>query len=80
MNKIKIVEIIFLILFCHSVFSQGFDFKFKSFSIEDGLSHNVVECMLQDSRGFIWIGTPDGLNKFDGYSFTVYRPGLLNEN
>jgi signal transduction histidine kinase/ligand-binding sensor domain-containing protein len=47
--------------------------KFESISIEHGLSHSTVNCILQDHYGFMWIGTDDGLNKFDGYSFTVYK-------
>ncbi len=45
-----------------------------------GLSQNTVHCILQDSRGFIWIGTWDGLNKYDGYSFRTYNmeAGLSN--
>ncbi len=46
---------------------------FEHVSVGDGLSQNTVEAILQDDRGFLWIGTQDGLNLFDGYSFTVYR-------
>jgi hypothetical protein len=53
--------------------AQGNDLKFEHFSIEDGLSHSKVNCIFQDDRGFLWVGTNDGLNKFDGYEFTVYR-------
>jgi signal transduction histidine kinase/ligand-binding sensor domain-containing protein len=47
--------------------------KFESISIEHGLSHSTVNCILQDHYGFMWIGTDDGLNKYNGYSFTVYK-------
>lgn len=44
----------------------------QHFGVEQGLSHREVNCIFQDSRGFIWIGTPNGLNRFDGYSFRLY--------
>jgi signal transduction histidine kinase/ligand-binding sensor domain-containing protein len=47
--------------------------KFERISLEDGLSQSSVYSILQDSRGFLWFGTEDGLNKYDGYSFTIYR-------
>ena len=40
---------------------------------ENGLSQNTVHCILQDSQGFIWFATEDGLDKYDGYNFTVYK-------
>ena len=53
--------------------------------IEHGLSNNQVTCIYQDHRGFMWFGTYDGLNQYDGYSFKVYRnrlkdPGSLIHN
>ncbi|MCP4214598.1 MAG: SpoIIE family protein phosphatase [bacterium] len=47
---------------------------FKQLSIDEGLSQNSVSCIMQDSRGFMWFGTQDGLNKYDGYNFAVYKP------
>ena len=51
----------------------GQHLRFDRISLEQGLSQSTVFCMLQDSQGFIWFGTEDGLNKFDGYTFTVYK-------
>lgn len=53
--------------------AQEQDLKFEHFTIEDGLSHSKVNSIFQDDRGFLWFGTNDGLNKFDGYEFTMYR-------
>jgi len=52
--------------------------KFSHISIEDGISQSSGLCLLQDNRGFIWIGTEDGLNKYDGNSFIVYKNELWN--
>ena len=48
-------------------------FSFKKYQVEDGLSHNTVWCAIQDSYGFIWLGTSDGLNRYDGRGNKVYR-------
>jgi ligand-binding sensor domain-containing protein/signal transduction histidine kinase len=47
--------------------------KFSRIDVNSGLSNSNITCMLHDSNGFMWIGTRDGLNKYDGYDFTVYR-------
>jgi two-component system sensor histidine kinase ChiS len=47
--------------------------EFDRLSLEEGLSQSVVHTILQDSLGFVWIGTQDGLNRFDGYEFQVYK-------
>lgn len=48
-------------------------YRFGRLSLENGLSHNVIYSMLQDRYGFLWFGTEDGLNKYDGHSFILYR-------
>jgi ligand-binding sensor domain-containing protein/class 3 adenylate cyclase/predicted metal-dependent HD superfamily phosphohydrolase len=63
---------IFFIAFS-SVFGQNIDLKFHKFNQEQGLSQVSVSCIAQDSKHFIWIGTQDGLNKFDGYKFKVFK-------
>lgn len=56
------------------------DLQFEHFNTEDGLSANTILSIFQDSKGFLWIGTYNGLNKYDGYKFTVYKnsPDDLN--
>ncbi|MBN8725174.1 MAG: response regulator [Acidobacteria bacterium] len=58
----------------HLAYSQQANVKFTNYQIDQGLSHNVVSTINQDKQGFMWFGTEDGLNKFDGYNFTIYRP------
>ncbi len=52
----------------------GLPLRFERLSLEQGLSQSIVECILQDARGFMWFGTEDGLNRYDGYQFVVFRP------
>ncbi len=49
------------------------DLRFQQLTYEDGLSQSSVRAMLQDQQGFLWLGTWDGLNRFDGYEFVVYK-------
>ncbi len=63
----------FLFIFLHLAFSlTGFaqqQWRFQNFDTRDGLSHHHVNCLLKDSKGFLWIGTEFGLNRFDGVEF-----------
>jgi signal transduction histidine kinase/ligand-binding sensor domain-containing protein len=59
--------------------------RFDRITGRDGLSQNVVLAIAQDQRGFMWFGTEDGLNKYDGYQFTIYEhdpenPGTLSDD
>jgi ligand-binding sensor domain-containing protein/signal transduction histidine kinase len=53
---------------------------FRRITTDDGLSQSVILCMVQDRQGFMWFGTEDGLNRFDGYSFVTYRYDPLDSN
>jgi signal transduction histidine kinase/ligand-binding sensor domain-containing protein len=48
--------------------------RFTSISLDQGLSQSVVNVTYQDSQGYLWFGTQDGLNRYDGYTFTIFRP------
>jgi len=48
--------------------------RFTSLSLEQGISQSVVNVIYQDSVGYLWFGTQDGLNRYDGYHFTIFRP------
>ncbi|MDZ7289998.1 MAG: histidine kinase [candidate division KSB1 bacterium] len=54
-------------------YSQTAALKFEHLSLEQGLSQIAVYSIIQDHKGFMWFGTRDGLNKYDGYNFTVYK-------
>jgi ligand-binding sensor domain-containing protein/two-component sensor histidine kinase len=56
------------------------DLIFTNLTTRDGLSNNAIHCITQDSSSFIWIGTDDGLNRFDGKRFKIYRHDPLNNN
>jgi ligand-binding sensor domain-containing protein len=55
------------------------DFRFMHLSVEDGLAHNSVTVVIQDSTGFMWFGTADGLSRYDGYSFTNFKHDPSNK-
>jgi len=62
------------------LFAQGEKIRFDHLSIDDGLSQSSAYSISQDKKGFIWIGTEAGLNRFDGYSFTIYNNEAGNPN
>ena len=53
-------------------------YKAKTVTTREGLSDNRVTCFHKDRRGFMWIGTRNGLNRYDGHSFKVFRPMQSN--
>ncbi len=69
-----------LTIFTNIASAQKQNLRFDHLDINDGLSQNNVLCVMQDSRGFMWFGTRDGLNKYDGYKITLYRHDAKNEN
>jgi len=56
------------------------EIKFERISVDKGLSHSSVFSIYQDSKGFMWFGTLDGLNKYDGYNFSVFKNSSADSN
>ncbi|MCJ8270184.1 MAG: hypothetical protein MJK04_12370, partial [Psychrosphaera sp.] len=82
--KLKFLAV-FFILFCWQSWAATPVLRFDQFSLKEGLSQASVLDILQDRQGFMWFATQDGLNRFDGYDFKVYRrdlsdPQSLSEN
>lgn len=75
--NMKMIRISILLLFvCHGVLAQYTNLKFENLSTADGLSSSTCVDIFQDRDGFLWFGTIDGLNKYDGYDFTIYRSNI----
>lgn len=83
-NMLKPLQYIALLagIFCCSVVAeaQHRSIKFQNISIKNGLSQSYVNAIVQDRQGFIWIGTQDGLNQFDGYTFNIFKSSSRNPN
>ncbi|MCF3108123.1 histidine kinase [Niabella sp. CC-SYL272] len=74
------VLLIFIFLLFRSTGGIAQSFYFTHYQVDDGLSNNAVLCMMQDKLGFMWFGTRDGLNRFDGLSYKVFGNGPLDPN
>ena len=72
-NKIKIISWVFMLLSLFSATTiQSQTYKFKNFGVKEGLSQSFVYCINQDSKGYLWVGTGEGLCKFDGINFKTF--------
>lgn len=76
--KKAIIAFISLIIFCIEPLMASAEFSFKKYQVENGLSHNTTWCAIQDSYGFLWIGTSNGLNCYYGSGNKIYR-NVLND-
>lgn len=74
MRKLAIIVLLSALLGRLSAQTQ--QYQFARIDISEGLSHSQVNTIFRDSKGFMWIGTMSGLNRYDGYSFTTYRHNL----
>ena len=77
--KYKIIIILVIILSLSANLQAQLDtIQFERIGIKDGLSEVVVFSLMQDDKGFMWFGTQDGLNLYDGKSFKIFRPNFEN--
>ncbi|MFH1525917.1 MAG: two-component regulator propeller domain-containing protein, partial [Bacteroidota bacterium] len=85
----KVINLIFLvthsIVFCpffipNAIYAQSKIKEFSHISVEQGLSQGAVTSIVQDGYGFMWFGTRDGLNRYDGFTFTVSKQFASNSN
>ncbi len=75
--KAKLFYSFLLVFLLNTCFAQPY--YFRHYQVENGLSNNTVYCSAQDKQGFLWLGTKDGLNRFDGYTFKTYRHNLTDK-
>jgi ligand-binding sensor domain-containing protein len=71
-------SIALLIMLLQTASAQQSDISFINFSSKQGLSSNTVNAILKDRYGYMWFATDDGVDKFDGVNFTVYRHNLTD--
>lgn len=78
--NLSIRFVLFVCLITSITELSGQNVRFSKYSTNNGLTDNVVSSILQDQKGFIWFGTEDGLNRFDGLTFKTYRANPQIEN
>jgi ligand-binding sensor domain-containing protein/serine phosphatase RsbU (regulator of sigma subunit) len=79
MTRLILLCVIFVFLFFSNILPQGY-ITFNHLTFEDGLSQSSVTCIFQDRKGFMWFGTLDGLNRYDGYNFKVFKNDPSDSN
>ncbi len=80
MKKVLIIPFLAIVFFSTILRGQQKNYLIERISLEQGLSQSAVNTIYQDKKGFLWFGTQDGLNRYDGYHFTVYKSEPGNEN
>ncbi len=79
-RSLKKIILLYTLWIIPGIFSAQGIFRFEHFNIEDGLSQSTVSSILCDKNGFLWIGTMNGLNRYDGYNFKIYKGQTIEQN
>ncbi len=84
-SALNLICLLYYLLVFPSLYAASPSLRFERLTIEDGLSQSTVRCIVQDSQGFLWIGTSDGLNRYDGYNLKIYKhdpddPSTISNN
>ncbi len=74
MRRISFIFFAFILVHSLPVRAALSELSFDIFTQENGLPHNQIQCIYQDNKGWIWIGTSQGLSRFDGYTFVNFLP------
>ena len=75
-NKLTVVILLNISIFIameQKSYAQLGNITFNNINIEQGISQSTIEVIFQDSKGYIWLGTNDGLNRYNGYEFKIYN-------
>src|SRR6185503_20411343 len=80
MKALRYFLLLLMHVLCSFAYPQNPQIQFDRIGTAEGLSQSNAYCIMQDSRGFMWFGTWEGLNKYDGYTITVYKSDLLDQN
>ena len=78
MKQLKYIFFVWIVAVTSNFYSQ--QLRFKHITNEEGLSTNYVTTIIQDDIGFMWFGTQDGLNKYDGHNFTIFKNDPTTQN
>lgn len=86
-RKLNTVEVsLFILILFFKMYPQtvnssnGVDYEFGNIGLKQGLSQSTVYAIVQDAQGFMWFGTQDGLNRYDGYSIKVFKHNPADSN
>jgi signal transduction histidine kinase/ligand-binding sensor domain-containing protein/DNA-binding response OmpR family regulator len=79
--RVKLYIVVSVLFFAYTNnFAQNSQYQFSRLNTSNGLSHNQVNCIFKDPQGFMWFGTASGLNRYDGYTFKVFKHDVNNKN